>query len=182
MTLNKEDEKLFYELWFPLLDFVNEKFTVNPHIGKIHGANTSDPNEVKEVANVLWDNVQVIDEYLKSYGTAVSDENRSIIEGWKRRVADDFILERHLKSGSVFISAHTNEVFLVSGIISSWEEIFFYRSPPIMLGAVLIPFRNIIISDGLVLPYNVAFGKGYSSGFKDIYMTTKKSGSIHITL
>lgn len=182
MILNKEDAKIFYELWFPLLDFVNEKFTVNPHMGKIHGAKSSDPNEVKEIANVLWDNVQVIDEYLKIYGTALSDENCSIIKGFKRRIADDFILERHLKSGSVFISSHTNEVFLVSGIISSWEEIFYYRSPPIMLNAVLIPFRDVIISDGLVLPYNASFGRGYSSGLKNIYMTAKKLGSIHITL
>lgn len=182
MTLNKEDAKLFYDLWFPLLDFVNEKFAVNPHMAKIHGAKTSNPNKVKEVANVLWDNIQIIDEYLEWHGTALSNENRSIIEGWKRRFGDDFILERHLKSGSVFISAHTNEVFLVSGIISSWEEIFYYRSPPIMLNAVLIPFQNVIISDGLVLPYNASFGKGYSSGFKDIYMTAKKSSSIHITL
>lgn len=182
MTLNKEDAELFYELWFPLLDFVNKKFAVNPQMGKIYGAKASDPNEVKEVANVLWDNVQVIDEYLEAHRTALSDEHRSIIEGFKRRIADDFILERHLKSGSVFISSHTNEVFLVSGIISSWEEIFYYRNPPIMLNAVLLPFRNVIISDGLVLPYNASFGKGYSSGFKDIYMTAKKLGLLHKNL
>lgn len=38
MTLNKEDAELFYELWFPLLDFVNKKFAVNPQMGKIYGA------------------------------------------------------------------------------------------------------------------------------------------------
>lgn len=182
MVLSKEDAELFYELWFPLLDFVNKKFDVNPGMGRIHGAKSSDPVEVKEIANVLWDNVQVIDEYLKKYGKTISEENQSIIQSWKNRIGDDFILERHLKSGSVFISAHTQEVYLVSGIISSWEEIFYYRSAPIMLNAVLIPFKNVIISDGLVLPYNINFGRGYSGEFKDIYMSAKKSGSIHKSL
>lgn len=80
MVLSKEDAELFYELWFPLLDFVNKKFYVNPGMGKIHRAKSSDPVKVKEIANVLWDNVQVIDEYLKKYGKTISEENKSIIQ------------------------------------------------------------------------------------------------------
>lgn len=182
MTLSKEDAELFYELWFPLLDFVNKKFNVIPSMGKIHGARHLDPALVKKVANALWDNVQVIDEYLAKREGDISEEHRGITESWKRRIADDFILERHLKAGSVFIASHTKEVYLVSGIISSWEEMFYYRSPPIMLNAVLIPFRDVVISDGLVLPYNIAFGRNYASEWKDIYMTAKKSGTLHKTL
>lgn len=182
MTLSKEDAELFYELWFPILDFVNEKMKVNPAIGKIHGARHSDPAQVKEIADVLWNNVQVIDEYLEKHRSEFPKEHLEIIDGWKRRVCDDFILVRNLKSGSIFISAHTEKVYLVKGIISSWEEMFFYRSPPIMLSATLIPFRGVIISDGLVSAYNVAFGNNYSSGWRDIYMTAKKCGSIHKAL
>ena len=182
MTLSKEDAELFYELWFPILDFVNEKLKVNPAINKIYRAQNLNIAEVKEIANALWDNVRLIAEYLEKHSSGFSKEHLEIIEGWKRRVCDDFILERNLKSGSIFISAHTEEVYLVSGIISSWEEIFYYRSPPIMLSATLIPFRGIIVSDGLVSAYNVVFGKNYSNEWKDIYMTAKKSGSIHKAL
>lgn len=182
MTLCKEDAELYYELWFPLLDFVNEKMKVNPTIGKIYGAQSLNIVEVKEIANALWGDVRMIDEYLERCGSEFSEEHRSIIEGWKRRICDDFILERNLKSGSIFISAHTEEVYLVSGIISSWEEIFYYRSPPIMLSAVLIPFRDVIISDGLVSAYNVMFGGNYSSELKDIYMTAKKRKVIRKSL
>lgn len=47
--------------------------------------------------------------------------------------------------------------------ITSWEDMFFYSLLPILLKATPIPFRDKIISDGLVIPYNVCFGKGYSS-------------------
>ncbi len=30
---------------------------------------------------------------------------------------------------------------------------------PVLLDAVLLPFRDSIISDGLVMPYNIHFGK-----------------------
>lgn len=179
MTLSKEDAELFYELWFPLLDFVNEKLGILPKMGKIQGAEHTDPAKAKKIANVLWSNVGIIDKYFEKYGDAFSEENRLIIEGWKRKIEGKFILERNLKSGSVFISANTNEVYLVKGIISSWEEMFFYRSPPIMLEAVLLPFKETIITDGLVSAYNVSFGKAYSGDFREIYMEAKKGGRIH---
>lgn len=34
MTLNNEDADLFYDLWFPLLNFVNQKFNIVPEIGE----------------------------------------------------------------------------------------------------------------------------------------------------
>lgn len=178
MTLSKEDAKLFYEIWFPLLDFVNETLNIEPDMGRIHGAKHIDPAKAKKIANALWSDVSLIDKYLKKYAAAVSEETRVIIEGWKRRINGRFILERNLKSGSIFISVDTKKVYLVKGIISSWEEMFFYRTPPIMLNAVLLPFKEAVITDGLVAPYNVSFGKGYSWEFKEFYMETKKSGGI----
>lgn len=85
-------------------------------------------------------------------------------------------------SSEFFIFTDTQEVYMVNGIITSWEDMFFYRPLPILLKATLIPFRDKIISDGLVIPYNVCFGKGYSSEFKDIYMNAKKNKSIHFSL
>lgn len=93
-----------------------------------------------------------------------------------------FIIERHLKKGSVFIRAEDEEVYLVSGIISSWDEVICGRPLPVVLKAVLIPFKNVIISDGLVVTHNLFFGKNMRSEFKDIYLSAKKNQSIHKSL
>jgi len=68
MVLSDKDSKLFYELWFPLLDFANAELGVNPEMGKIHGAKSLDPAEVKKIANALWDNIYLINEYLAKHG------------------------------------------------------------------------------------------------------------------
>ena len=65
------------------------------------------------------------------------------------------MMERHLKKGTIFISLEDEEVYQVSGIISSWEEMFFGAPMPLMLEATFMPFRDVIISDGLVMPYNI---------------------------
>ena len=35
MTLDKNDAELFYELWLPLLDYVNKKYGVNTNLKNI---------------------------------------------------------------------------------------------------------------------------------------------------
>ena len=177
MTLSESDAKLFYELWFPLLDYVNDKRHVNKKIGKIHGARHSDPGQVKEIANVLWTHTSDIDEYLRCRKDDLSDDHKCIIAGWKKAITDKFFLERHLKKGSIFIDYNDN-VYQVKGIITSWEEMFWFRPLPILLDVTLIPFRDVIISDGLVIEAPVVFGRNYASELKDVYMSAKRNGTI----
>ena len=55
---------------------------------------------------------------------------------------------------------------------------FWFRPLPILLDVTLIPFRDVIISDGLVIETPVVFGKNYASELKDVYMSAKKNGAI----
>ena len=91
------------------------------------------------------------------------------------------MMERHLKKGTIFISMENEEVYQVSGIVSSWEEMLFGAPMPLILEATFMPFRDVIISDGLIIPYNIIIGGGMKRMFKDIYMDAKKNGSIHQT-
>lgn len=49
MTLSEKGGKLFYELWFPLLDYVNEKCKVNKRVKNITNG------EFKEI--LLWNGI-----------------------------------------------------------------------------------------------------------------------------
>ena len=65
MTLSQEDGQLYYSLWLPLLDYVNGKYQVSSQLKNIAAAQVLDPEEVKKVANMLWSDETIIDEYLK---------------------------------------------------------------------------------------------------------------------
>ena len=177
MTLSEKDGKLFYELWFPLFDYVNEKCKVNKRVKNITNIKSLNPKEIKEIANVLWENVTFIDRYVEERGENLSEDHKEIIVGWKRRVQGNFIMERHLKKGTIFIS-EDEKVYQVSGIISSWEEMFFGVSLPLFMKATFIPFRDVIISDGLVIPYNITIGTNMKKQFQDVYMNAKKNGMV----
>lgn len=149
MTLSEKDGKLFYKLWFPLLVMCNEKCKVNKRVKNITNIKSLNPKEIKEIANVLWENVTLIDRYLEERGEKLAEEHKAIIAGWKRRVQGNFIMERHLKKGTIFIS-EDEKVYQVSGIIS----------------------------DGLVIPYNIVIGTNMKKQFQNVYMNAKKNGVV----
>ena len=180
MVLPTEDAVLFFRLWFPLLDYVNQKYNVNPEIGKLSGANSIDPAEVMVIAKYMWSHTKVIDEYLAH--AVLPKEHYEIVAGWKKCRQGTYILERNLKKGSIFISADDLEVYSVLGLFSAWEDMFDYRPLPVMMEAVLLPFRDKIITDGLVISYDIVFGRGAAADFKDTYMNAKKMGEIHFSL
>lgn len=182
MTLSEKDGQLFYKLWMPLLDYVNKKYKINKKLKNMLGAKVLDPQEVKEIANVLWENADIIDQYLAELGNLMPDEHREIIASWKNCISGTFAMERHLKKGTIFISLEDEKVYQVQGIISSWEEMFPYAPLPIVMQVTFIPFRDVIISDGLVMEYPIRIGGNMAKQFKDIYMREKKNGTIIRTL
>ena len=179
MKLNHEDAKLFYQLWLPLLNYVNNNYhilvdEIDFTSGKI------DPQDAAEVAHFLWERTGIIDDYLEQ--TDLSEEHTEILKSWKRCVSGKFIIERHLKKGSVFISTDDNSVYMVSGIIDSWEEMLRNAPIPTLLDATLLPFKNVIISDGLVSVVPIMFGSNSRADFKEIYMDAKKNGKIKTSI
>ena len=178
MRLERSDAELFYRLWFPLLDFVNRKYHVCPEAETIDQAKGVDVCDAKAIADYLWSHTGVIEEYLAA--VELPKEYAQIVAGWKQCKRGRYILERHLKKGSVFISAENGEIYLVKGLFSSWSEML--GEAPVLLDAVLIPFRGSIISDGLVIPYRICFGKGAREDFKDAYMNAKRNNAIHFSI
>ena len=80
------------------------------------------------------------------------------------------MMARHLKKGSILISMENEEVYQVCGIKSSLEEMFYYAPLSLMIEVTLIPFRDVIITDGLIMPYNILIGRTMARTFKDVYL------------
>ena len=58
-----------------------------------------------------------------------------------------------------------------------------YGAPtPVILQATLLPFKNVIITDGLVSVFSIRFGRNYSADFKETYMAANRNGSIKVTI
>ena len=184
MTLDTENARLFFKLFLPILDCVNLKCHViendEKFMEKWTFSQVINVQSALKTANKLWSDDTLIDDYLAQ--AQLSDENKNIVSSRKKHISGKFILERHLKKGSIFISMNDEKVYLVKGLNSTWSEMLNGMPPPVLLNATLLPWKDVIISDGLVTLTPVYFGKGYSTEFKEIYMNAKHHSAIFNSL
>lgn len=177
-TLSAEDRRTFFRLFIPLLQFTNQKFEINKYLDEDLRAGHPDLEDLKEVADVLWQHTDTIDEFIEANEERVSAVERTLLESWRHPVSGQFILERHLAKGSIFIESKAETVYLAKGLTDPWSVMFANRMPPILLDTTLIPFRDCIISDGLTMVQNLYFSTGARDDFKDVYMYAKQNGKI----
>ena len=193
--LSPEDSDLFFDIFFPLLDFVNHRHKIVPSIENMVRTKEEkgflNPLELMKISFKLWENAEnEIDDYSSATSRNNDNDGNSsgqaerikILNSWKQnRISDTFFVERHLKTGSIFITG-VKGVYNVKGLKSSWEEMLWYSKLPTMLDTTLIPFKGVIVSDGLGKLSRIMCGPGVRKDLKMIYMTAKKNGQIKTAL
>lgn len=112
----------------------------------------------------------------------MNEEETEIVTSWKKEIRGKFIVDRHLKKGSVLVSVDNNEVYIVKGIYTSWREMLESYPMPQIVEATLLPYRDVIIHDGIVVPYRVCLGRNMSEESKQIYLAAKANGNLHYSL
>lgn len=183
--LSVVSRQTFFSLFLPLLNYVNLAYELSDTMHeRMRLGMPPFKTDLKNAADALWEDPSIIDEYIEARDEmgALDPEDRSILMGWKHPVSGLFVLERHLSRGSIFIDPETEKVYQVKGLSDPWEKMLGDFSPPFPIRATLLPFRDCIISDGLVSPEHVSFGPGYQEQFKQLYLTAKESGRILTSL
>jgi hypothetical protein len=133
------------------------------------------------VRTALWENPNLIDDYFAENPDGLPAEELAILLKWKRFVAGIFQIFRFLKKHTIFIG-QDSQVYGVLGLYDSLEDMFWGRKPPIMVQAVLLPFKGKIIYDGMMSSYNIYFGSGIRSDLNEAYMAAKQNDRIITTL
>ena len=177
-VLSAVDSRTFFRLFIPLLQFTNQKFEINEYLDEDLRAGHPDLEDLKENADILWQNTDTIDKFIEANEDLLEAEERSLLESWRHPVTGRFILERHLAKGSIFIDPKDGKAYLVKGLTDTWKEMFANNPPPILMSTSLIPFYDCIISDGLISVQNMYFGTESRNDFKEFYMNAKQSGKI----
>ncbi len=92
------------------------------------------------------------------------------------------MLERILKKGAIFIDMEDGQVFQVLGLYSSFEEMFRFWTLPVTVETTLLPFRDVIITDGLLQTYKITIGQDLKKRYTDLYLAAKSKHAIHLSI
>ncbi len=180
MVLAEDDVARFYDVFFKLVDYTNDRYQVSPGLPKASGAGDVDPQAIMPVRDRLWKSDDVINQIVADNPFCFAERELSLVASWSRRVVGDFLLYKHLKKYTIFIG--NSNLYGVVGMASPIEDLFPSFVLPRYAKTVLLPFEGKIIYDSLLSTHNITFGGGARRGFNEEYRLLKNKTGIITTL
>lgn len=126
--------------------------------------------EKLKVRNLIYQKPENINSFIQENPYQLSKEELSIAEKFKHFKKGKFWILKYLKNYAVFLD--DNYAYGVLALADPFERILGYDLP-IMVEAVLLPFKDCIVYDGFVEFYNISFGGGITASIKDDYNEKK---------
>ena len=161
--------------------YVNQQRHILPQVESVEEYAALSMSDKIEVRDALWEHPDLIDAYVAENPDGLSVKEVELVRKWQRFVAGTFQVFRFLKKHTIFIS-EGSQVYGVLGLYDGLEDVFYGRRPPIMIQAVLLPFKDRVVYDGAFRGYNIVFGGGIRSSLNEEYMAAKQNGRIITTL
>ena len=130
--------------------------------------------------SALWGNREYIDAYVRENPDRMPAEDLQIVQRWTAAVVGEFYIHRFLKQHTIFLGE--SSVYAVVGLYDPLPYIYRERPLPIMVKAVLLPFKGRIVYDGVFETYSIQFGSGIRAELQRFYMAAKRKGQIITSL
>jgi len=169
------ERKFFYETWYKLLDFINQKhrifnFRIEPVYPAIH-----DETQLYKIREKLWASPRQIEEFISASGD-LSDEEIRLLQSWeKHHIKGQFLLAKYESEYAVLMRMDKDEapkLYAVKGMSTSIAEAM-HRELPVMLDTVLLPFGDKIVYDSFMASLPLSFGDGIRKMLDDDYVRAK---------
>jgi len=182
MALSEPDRELFYKLLTPLHFYANHKYKLFAKYQTLEEFRNCPTADRMVIRNKIIEDPALIDQFVADNPESFTYEELEILQGWRQyQVKDRFILERHLKKGSIFVASDPQIVYLVSGITSPLSEMIFAEMLPMMLETVIMPFKGKIVYDGLLSHTPIQFGSNVAKTWAKAYLAAKQSKKVITT-
>src|SRR5882672_7584564 len=170
MLLPPHELELFFRLHRALMFFVNQRLTVipNPVTSPEEFAALS-PGVRLKVRDALNANLALIESFVDENPAHLSDDELDIVRSWRHLVHGKFYVFRELKKYTVFLSTDKRPVaYGVLALSQPFEELI---GPylPVLTQTVLLPFKDMIVYDGLLNTYRISFGPGIRRSLNENY-------------
>lgn len=178
MLLPPEEAALFLSLYQSLIGFAAARLWGVAGIVDVKTFQSAS-NEIRaEARDKLLDNISLINAFIEENPDNFREKELFHVTKWEHFVRGDFIVERDLKSYTVFLNdKNPPKAYGVLGLTDEIVDIIPYPLP-VFVSAVLLPWKGQIVCDGLISIYSIALGRGIGEGFKESYRQAKAQGII----
>jgi hypothetical protein len=183
MLLEPQDVELFFKLHRSLMFFVNQRLKVLPDdIASPDEFSSLSPEVRLKVRDAFLQHTEFIQHFVEENPTDLTDDELDIVRSWQHLVHGKFYVFRELKQYTVFLS--TTSPAIAYGVLALSQPFEELVGPylPVLAQTVLLPFKDMIVYDGLLNAYRISFGPGIRRSLNDSYKEAKARNGIVTSL
>ncbi|MHB1709709.1 MAG: hypothetical protein ACYCT2_09585 [Thermoplasmataceae archaeon] len=181
-NLTDSDISEFFRIYQNLLLFTATKMKF---INTMDGNHFTDfPGEKQfEIHKFLYANIKILQEFIEKNPSNLNSNDMETVREWRNFVSGDFYLIKYEGRRGLFMktSEHETIVYSASPLYDSFQDIL-VNKPPLMVNTVLLPFKGMIIYDGMISPFNIYFGPGARKGIRQEFDTALLNNGIVTSL
>lgn len=163
MRLTEQEYAQYLRLHTKLMYYVGQKKKLIPIQTSYDDFMASSPQEKYPIRNAMYEDIHLINEYIKEQAEILSEEDKDIIRDFKYFKQGKFYVTKLTKKYAYFKG---DEYVYAVYALSDPFQLFFGRNLPTMVQAVLLPFKGKIIYDGMLSTYSIRFGSGIKRSIK----------------
>ena len=160
--LARKDAKLFYKIYFALLDFTNKKYKINQKV-KIYNHHGINPYEINDIVDTFWENKEgIVLEFCFANPYKFNKKELEFTKNFKNGIRNLFIIAKYELEYTAFMDK--DKIYMVKGLNDNIDNIISYQELPYVVTTSIIPFGDVLVYDGLLSSINVKM----SIGFDDV--------------
>lgn len=179
--VKEENSMMFFALRNLLLDYTNQKYNINKKLRNFDDICDAESEELIDIRDKLWENPNIIKNYLKENSNKLNDELISIIKSWnEKKINKEFVLYKYEDEYALFIDDYN--IYYVKGLEERIRDMIPEQKLPIFVKTVLLPLNDNIIYDSYIQQYNVSLGNNLRKIWHDNYKKLLKENKIKFKL
>ena len=183
MLLTPQDVELFFKLHRALMFFVNQRLQVLPDdISSPDEFSSLSPQVRLKVRDAFLKHTDLIQQFVDANPAHLTSDELDIVRSWQHLVHGKFYVFRELKKYTVFLS--TTSPAIAYGVLALSQPFEDLIGPylPILTQTVLLPFKGVIVYDGLMSSYRISFGPGIRRNLNQDFKEAKTRHGIVTSL
>ena len=170
--LSKQDAKLFYKIYFGLLEFTNNKYKINPKL-KIYNKLGLNPYGLKDIVEKFWENRDaIVLEFCMVNPYKFDKEELSITSEFRKGFRDLVIIAKYEREYTAVINK--DKTYMIKGLNDNIDNIINYQKLPQPVMTSIVPFKNVLIYDGLLMQLGIEMGSNFEKIVDDEYSKSIK--------
>jgi hypothetical protein len=183
MLLEYQDLVLFFKLHRALMFFANQRLKVLPDdIASPDEFSSLSPEVRLKVRDSFLNHTELIHAFVDENPARLPNDELDIVRSWHNLVYGKFCVFRQLKKYMVFLS--TDRPPIAYGVLALSQPFDELVGPdlPVLTQTVLLPFKDMIVYDGLMTSYRISFGGGIRRMLNESFKEAKARHGIVTSL